>query len=104
MDGRTLTALQKSIEKWRQIESGNGFDGRSSNCALCLEFPDDCLGCPVEEAGFEGCSMSPYDEWDDACSKLDRLDSESRIADTPELVRLARAERKFLESLLPKGA
>lgn len=112
MDKRTLTALQGSIEKWQRIEKGEGHDAYMENCPLCQEFVDceeevdgvmrECLGCPVEKAGHSGCGGSPWSAWNNKLEALGRRGSKERIADTPELVALARAEREFLESLLPK--
>lgn len=101
MDKDTLRALKDSIEKWRQIERGEMADLASDNCMLCQKFTvgaGSCRGCPVmERSGCDGCRGTPYTNWVLAHPPFD----DYRVADTPELVRLARAERKFLESLLP---
>ena len=111
MDKRTLTALQGSIEKWKAIEEGRGYDGYADNCPLCQEFinevddnDQECEGCPVAAAGHRGCEGSPWAAWNTAQEDFNRMRQrkESRIADTPALIALARAEREFLESLLPK--
>lgn len=100
MNKRTRTALLESIEKWRQIERGEMADCGTANCSLCLEFHSaNCCGCPVRDAGYQFCEGSPYIEWNDNQSERQFFEV-TWVADTPELVRLARAERKFLESLL----
>ena len=98
MDEKTLTALRGSIEKWRQIEAGTLEDRGPDNCPLCQEFiENNCVGCPVSaQTGRGGCVGTPYEAWDDAAYIVN-------IANTPELVALARAEREFLESLLPQA-
>ena len=98
MDKKTLTALQGSIEKWRQIEAGTLEDCGIHNCPLCREFfMKSCDGCPIyTETGRRFCRGTPYDAWIEATEF-------GSVANTPELVALARAEREFLESLLPKG-
>lgn len=110
MGERTLTALQGSIEKWKAIEAGTRVDGGGSDCPLCVLFDsvenpdgfplpcsDGCFGCPVSNAtGKSGCSDTPYMVWAKATGR-----DFPRIADTPERIALARAEREFLESLLP---
>lgn len=105
MDERTLAALRGSIKKWRAIEEGRGADEGISNCPLCKEFiTSQCDGCPVDVAsGGSGCGGTPYDgfyEWN-------RLRTNAFEVLNPRVhtkgVRLARAEREFLESLLPEG-
>ena len=112
MNKRTLTALQESIEKWRQIERGEMMDLGCENCSLCNEFHHDesgqllkCRGCPVKaRTGQTYCDDTPYPSWLETNRTLNKNWSAGEyVADTPELVRLARAERKFLESLLPKA-
>lgn len=111
MDKRTLTALQGSIAKWKAIEEGRGYDGYADNCPLCHVFlhaddtevdNEECVGCPIRNAGFPGCLGSPWSAWDTLCRDLGRIISTHRTADTPALIAAARAEREFLESLLPK--
>ena len=103
MNRKTLQALKDSIEKWRQIERGEMADMASDNCPLCIHFSNaygdiDCSSCPVmKRTGKYGCVGTPYVNW-----SLEVLVNVP-VADTPKLVRLARAEREFLENLLPKG-
>lgn len=104
MNKRTQTALLESIEKWRLVERGEMPDVGPDNCSLCMEFLiDGCRGCPVmEKTGSSCCMDTPHERWC-AAQPNDRTWWEGElVADTPELVRLARAEHRFLESLLPR--
>lgn len=103
MDSKTLKALKGSIAKWEAIVAGTGVDKGPSNCPLCLAFWDNsmgevsCLGCPVRDAtGEDGCVGTPYEKWEDLTECKDQK------ADTPELKKAARAELRFLKSLLPR--
>lgn len=105
MNKRAAQALEESIEKWRQIERGEMVDWGADNCSLCMEFNKDsgCMGCPVRKATRKNfCRGTPYKNWDDAQARLGKIWSIDKVADTPELIRIARAERKFLESLRDK--
>ena len=95
MNERTKAALEESIEKWRQIERGEMWDEGSHNCALCCEFFQNCCyECPVREhTGKANCDGTPFMEW------ANSIEVSPAIADTPRLRKIARAERKFLESL-----
>lgn len=106
----TLTALQGSILKWKLIEAGELPDLGSESCDLCHEFKPhltSCAGCPVEAfTGESECERSPWVDWNHAQSSLRRYlwDDRAaplRVADSPKLAALAKAEREFLESLLP---
>lgn len=105
MNKRTLTALQDSIRKWQEIANGTMPDLGAENCALCMEFlASRCRGCPVaRHTGEQGCYGTPYHLWLRAANAHHETwwDPTNRVADTPELVRLAKAERDFLRSLLP---
>lgn len=107
MDERALEALKGSIEKWRAIEAGTVADKGTINCPLCALFiDDDCVACPVRvrDARNAYCSNEEYRAWSARMRVLDRCEYDgTRRADTPELVALARAEREFLESLLPRA-
>jgi hypothetical protein len=102
MDARTLEALKASIEHWRENENAERLmevDFGSSSCPLCQLFFDGsnkkrtCRGCPVmTSTGRIYCSGTPYREVQEAF-----------FFDTFTAFKLAaRAEREFLESLLPK--
>jgi hypothetical protein len=128
MDAKTLTALKGSIEKWKGIVAGTEEDKGRLNCPLCHLFnpiqgkSKHCEGCPVmEQSGERGCCGTPYEKWDDYWYNVAQdMDNE-----TPEetkleflinfifswfstsnsrntLFGLARAELKFLRSLLPE--
>lgn len=98
MNKQTLKALKGSIKKWELIVAGEGKDLGAENCPLCQLFiVRGCKGCPVmEKTGYAECKGSPYDEW----IKGTKFKN-GRRADTPEKKKLARAELKFLKSLLP---
>ena len=118
MDSKTLEALKDSIEHWRELENAPfehaTFRIGPSNCALCKlyhrrytapddEFADTCVGCPVSyNTKQDFCQGSPYD---DASRVIHHPMSwetyEERVAAWPQA---AKAEREFLESLLPKEA
>lgn len=105
MDERTLAALQGSIEKWRAIEAGTGKDNAAWNCPLCALFllQGGCNGCPVfARTGAESCQDTPFVEWVAVQLKEDR--GHPFLAITDRHKALARAEREFLESLLPRAA
>jgi hypothetical protein len=99
MDKATLTALNKSIEKWEGMVVGDQEDQGVRNCALCALFwASGCAGCPVKKrTRLKGCLNTPYEAFDELCD-IDGSD----FADTAEKRRLAMAELRFLESLLPK--
>lgn len=101
MNAKTLKALKGSIAKWKAIVAGTGADKGVDNCPLCKLFFGSgpmCFGCPVaEKAGCVECRGTPYVAWSDATHH--RYNTR---ADTPRKVKIARAELRFLESLLPK--
>lgn len=99
MNTKTLTALQGSIQKWERIVKGTGIDMGKKDCPLCVLFY--CNGCLIEKKGYYHCLGTPYQKWYDhhiiehnTYSKLDIECSTCR--------KLAKAELKFLKSLLPK--
>lgn len=111
MDDRTLTALKKSIEHWRENVNAENFCDisiDSDNCALCQEFAlktKSCDGCPVHESSGDGCETTPwrkvadlYYEWE---YRLDR----GRATEEAELgwKKVAQAELDFLIGFLPEG-
>ncbi len=109
MDERTRKALEGSIEKWKEIERGDGMDLGITNCPLCALFVNDCCsGCPVLTAtGHAYCVMSPYGYFRTALNTAAGCDAvcidEAPLDEAPRLKRLARDEREFLESLLPES-
>lgn len=104
MDDKTRTALEGSIEKWRNIAEGTGYDHGPDNCPLCQAFqgkPDvGCKGCPVrDKTGQNYCRDTPYDAWFALHKTVG-----SCWAVTPEQIDAAKAELVFLKSLLPAQA
>lgn len=97
----TIIALKGSIDKWKAIVAGTGKDYGGRNCPLCELFArggKDCRGCPVKtKTRRMGCVGSPWETW-----ALAQTLSRPWRANTPERLKLARAELKFLRSLLPK--
>ncbi len=104
MDERTLTALKKSIEHWRENVRAEEFiqaSVRRSDCALCQEFwakTGICAGCPVNEVSGDGCQPTPYEyaaevyfDWEEDCSFRE------------DFILAAQAELDFLIGLLPEG-
>jgi len=99
----TKKALLASIEHWKQNETAESLDdvhlGRD-HCPLCKRFGDDCVRrtkttierCPVyAKTGGNSCRLSPYQ------AAADAHNNETLRT----FRRAAKAERKFLESLLP---
>ena len=94
MDDRTLEALKASIEKWRGHETAD--DPRevrleSGYCPLCQIFRlNGCVRCPVYNyTGQDYCRGTPFHDVD-------------KYGPPDKFRAAARAEREFLESLLPK--
>ena len=102
MKPKTLRALKGSIKKWKGVADGTGVDRGPDNCPLCkLFWGDDCTGCPVAiKTGQKYCHGSPYDRWLDVATETVRPNV--RVAVTAAAKRAARAEVKFLKSLLPE--
>jgi hypothetical protein len=104
MNKKTLTALQKSIEKWeRVIRLENVYEEKGLlDCALCDLFffePNYCRGCPVEAVtGLRGCFGTPYVGFSTykAFLEIEKVPWSSKAAIW------ARKELNFLKSLLPK--
>lgn len=110
MDKQTLEALKGSIEKWRKIEAGEGMDRGFDNCPLCGLFwfgaVHKCIGCPVYDLTERtACYGTPYHAFSKWTQQTDRYAGHFKPLN-PKVhkkgVRLARAEREFLESLLPE--
>lgn len=97
MDTATLAALRSSIEHWKENEQVTDIiDAKigTGSCALCkLFFRNLCKDCPVfNRTGKDLCVDTPY-----------RAVVEAKEENNLEAFRLAaKAEREFLESLLPK--
>ena len=103
MNKRTLTALKGSIAKWTKVATDRKHDCGIDDCPLCKLFyapADKCRGCPVSaKTGVGGCRCTPWQDW-----ALAFPWNAVRRATTPALRKLARAELRFLQSLLPKPA
>lgn len=113
MNSKTLTALKRSIARWEKIAAGETYSAGASTCALCKLFnkPDApsemaCVSCPVSErTGKRYCDGTPY-----ASRTFCRTFSFEGAwptrawARTAKAKAVARAEVKFLKSLLPKPA
>lgn len=104
MKKETLTALKKSIQHWKKLASGGAITMGAKHCALCKLFNPNfenqnhnkgaCTGCPVQIRAGSFCRGTPYDEA--LFARDDGFKSKRfKIA--------ARAELKFLRSLLPKS-
>lgn len=109
MDTKVLEALRASISHWQDnanVIELHGASVSSKDCALCKLFLDNyCRGCPVAEvSGHLFCGNTPYnrafkthDVWCATTKYTDEFD-----AARTEFREAAKAELKFLESLLPK--
>jgi len=105
MKKETLEALEKSIEKWEKIVSGEGEDRGSNNCALCKLFiKKKCIGCPVyTKTKTPDCGGTPYEYWLHHQANNHLYDFlEFYIVKCPECKVLAQKELEFLKSLLPE--
>ena len=103
MNQKTLKALKGSIKKWEKIVAGTGIDTGEDNCPLCQLFHDgfSCLGCSIHElTGRDRCMGTPQQKWVahhfGVHSKYSNVKIECKICE-----RHAKAEVKFLKSLLP---
>ena len=106
MNKQTLKALKGSIKKWEAIVVGVGLDHGADNCPLCARFISrGCKGCPVMEKTCEDlCELSPYQDWlDEQYQSEQYLDELAPpfVANSNARRSLARAELRFLKSLLP---
>lgn len=108
MNKKTVLALKASIEHWRENEAAEIVDKvgvYGKDCALCKMFAiknGHCVGCPVAaKTGHQSCFRSPWDSARDAFSVWCRNPGSTRARD--DFRAAARAEREFLESLLPEG-
>lgn len=101
MTKRTLKALQDSIAHWQRLATGTTEDEEqpyAEDCALCglfLELDERCKGCPVRnKTGKQFCESSPY--------RYAEIAYTFHGINSPQFKKAARAELKFLRSLLPK--
>lgn len=116
MNKKTLAALKASIQHWKENEAAESSDDVSvwgDYCALCQLFVvknESCDGCPVaKRTGKEQCDGSPWGAARDEFKKwrwaylADGQDSPRATEARDAFRTAARAEREFLESLLPEG-
>lgn len=111
MNKRVLTALQRSIRKWKQIAAGKAVSYGTDNCALCRKFhpeynmgKNSCEGCPVREVtGQDECLDTPFSAWQTHLHNSHKDRFEDAVQPGCELcVDIALAEYNFLRALLPK--
>ena len=110
MNKKTLAALKASIQHWKENEAAESSDDVSvwgDYCALCQLFVvknESCDGCPVaKRTGKEQCDGSPWGAARDEFKKW-RWAYLVDLQEARDAFRAAaRAEREFLESLLPEG-
>lgn len=102
-------AIHGSIKKWdRIVKDLCAEDKGRENCSLCIEYEDNgggCGDCPVDiKTDGAGCTTTPYSDWSEHHGDVhdDNNDSVSRHKGCKECLRLAKEERDFLITLLPK--
>ena len=103
MNKTVLEALKGSIKKWEAIVDGTGRDRGIRNCPLCAIFFEkkDCGRCPVKVAVKDWfCCRTPYSSWSIHRGRYHVFDEELSVK-CPICKRLAKAEVRFLKSLLP---
>jgi hypothetical protein len=102
MNAKTLTALNKSIAKYKRFATGKARPEDtiySETCPLCLLFNNSindflCDGCPVKKrTGRRFCNRSPWEKVLEALN--DGYGSKT-------FQKASRKEHEFLKSLLPK--
>jgi len=107
MPARTLKALKASIKHWEEnvaAETVNDASVKWRDCALCRLFYENsvCSGCPVfARTGSTACEQTPYNE---AKVEYDEWEWHEDTKYRTAFRKAARAELKFLRSLLPKVA
>ena len=104
MTQQALEALEKSIEHWKRLSTGNRLPGEGigpNNCALCgMFFEKSCRGCPVKEkTSKDSCMGTPYDQVSVIYSNRK---SDFDVYKSEEFLAAAKRELSFLESLLPE--
>jgi len=100
---KTVVSLDKSIEKWENIVSGNGMDFGADNCELCHKFGKvGCFNCPVKEkTGFGSCYETPFAKWRNHHKEV-HSNMFSRKVECKVCLRLAKEELAFLKGLRKK--
>ena len=95
--------LKKVKKKWDKIIDENGLDQGTANCAFCQAY--DRIGswscskeCPIFIfAGVDRCRETPYVEWVKH-QRFHKNEFPNKV-ECPECLKLARAERIFLDNL-----
>jgi hypothetical protein len=95
-------AFEASIKKWETLRDyylGNPGqtigDGGSQTCGLCrLFWLENCEGCPIAEAGHEGCAGTAYVDY---CNEIEFLD-----VDCNRIVEICESEIEFLNQIRSK--
>lgn len=110
MEAKTLAALIAGAEKWERnaVVTLENVHIHADSCALCKLFllkNGHCGGCPVNDVTVNQCDNSPWlraDDalftWEHASNAKDRRNAAARFR------RAAKAEAKFLRSLIPADA
>ena len=96
-----LEALQKSIDKWKNIVDNGGEDNGALNCPLCEMCAGLlCDGCPIKKkTGATGCWGTPYSMWrKHFTTEHPRVVPPYRLV-CDECEKLAQQELTFLENL-----
>ena len=103
MNRETLKALHGSIGKWdRIVKDTRALDKGIENCNLCLSV-SACERCPVyKKSNAINCENTPYDKWFEHSKEHSSLGEIHREPHCKECMSLAKTERAFLISLLPK--
>ena len=115
MSPETLAALKSSIQHWKEnIKAEYTYEVSVScrDCALCGLYINaiaedtevGCTGCPISEnTGLENCAGTPYTVAADLYGEWLEVPKDSReyIKARNHFRSAARAELKFLKSLLP---
>ncbi len=112
METEKLKALKDSIEKWERltkIECMDDVQIGPDECPLCVLYNNEenvCKGCPVfEKTGQIHCEGTPYHMVE--TMYYDWRDDDGYYTDEISYIEnfkyAAKAELKFLKSLLPEG-
>ena len=113
---KQITALKKSIKKWKKIVDGKAYL-YDEECACCIMTSKinnvDCRGCPIcEYTKKEECLGSPYYKFlnhSNKCTQCDNHEWESRekvgsgSSYCNKGIELAKKELEFLEKVLKSG-
>jgi hypothetical protein len=89
--------LGLAVKHWLNIENGLEVDDGKKTCIMCQNF--ECYECPAEKVHGTGCGGTPYDEWDDH-QYFDHKVNRHRKVLCPKCERLARKQRKYIQSLI----